>query len=239
MEAPQNGLTTIAGVLNQVVQPQPVFDQNSQPVANGPADGNTSTFIQNFGKFERAGSTYSWKITRPRLSKLGGHSKPLGQPEKPNKQELLKDCIGRLVRKGYLKDGYSITIFRNISDDDSESKKLMTLYDRRFVPEPLIVTEGWLMKYLKDLYNPVVYDYGTSELFPTGNNSPMPDGMAVIPDSSKQAPMKEAFDLERKFKSEDALHDYVAKLTRDGHPKNRIEDYYRKMIQYFHPGRYR
>lgn len=238
MEARNFGTSSIGSAINQVMQQPPAFDPEVSPTTSQPADGNTSTFIQNFGKFERAGATYSWKIGRPRLSKMVGHSKPVGQMEKANKQELLLDIIRRLAKKGYLRDGSRIEFYRNFTDDDNDSVKLMTLYDRRFIPEPIIITEAWLMKFLKNLYNPVVYDYGGGELFPTGGKAAPPDGMVIIPDRSKQGPMLEAFDLERKFKSEDALHDYILKLGRDGHPNDRIQDYYRKMIQYFHPRRY-
>jgi hypothetical protein len=236
MTTPRNGATTIGAILNQSNQPQPAFDPNTQPTHPGPADSNATPFVRNFGKFEREGATYSWKIFRPGREKLVGHSKPKDQAEKPNKQDLLMDCVKRLAKNGYLKEGMRIEFYRNFSDYDKDSSMVFTLYPNRFIPERIVVTELWLMKFLKDLYSPVVYSY-PSDLFPTCGRDTPPEGVAVIPDSSKQAPPKDPFDLSRQFKSEDALHNYIEKLMREGQPKDRVQDYYGKMITYFHPRR--
>jgi hypothetical protein len=211
-----------------------VFDPETLPQTQLPSEGNTSTFIKNFGKFQRAGSTYSWKIYRPRLQTLFGYSKPFDMAEKANKQELLLDCIRRLKAK-YIVEGYRIEFYRNFSDDDNDSVKIITLYGTRFIPEPVVITEAWLLKFLKDLYNPVVYSYG-NEMFPTGGPKTAPDGMAIIPDSSKQAPPKDPFDLTRQFKTEDALYKYMDKLILEGHPKGLVEDFYMKKIRAFGTG---
>ncbi|UHG93456.1 hypothetical protein [Spirosoma oryzicola] len=227
MESPRSNRPTSIG---QLVQP--VFNPEVQPQTQQPSEGNSSTFIKNFGKFERPGSTYSWKIYRPRLQTLYGYSKPFGMAEKANKQELLLNCITRLKPK-YIVEGYRIDFYRNFSDDDNDSVKLMSLYGTRFMPEPVIITEAWLMKFLKDLYNPIVYNYGT-EMFPTGGKSNAPNGTAIIPDSSKQAAVKDPFDPSRTFKNEDALMKYMEKLLREGHPHGQVQEFFRVKIQAFH-----
>jgi len=233
MEARNFGTSSIGSTINQALQVPPAFDPDVQPTTPIPTDRNSSTFTRNFGKLERIGSTFSWKIFRPGREKLLGYSKPKEMAEKANKQELLMDCIRRLANKGYIKEGLRVEFYRNFSDDDNDSVKLMTLYGTRFIPEPVVITQEWLMKFLKNLYNPVVYNYG-NELFPTGGKPAPPEGTAIIPDSAKQAPAKDPFDLSRTFKTEDALHKYVEKLIREGHPNGRVEDYYRQKIQSFH-----
>jgi hypothetical protein len=206
-----------------------IFNPETRPQTELPSEGNTSTFIKNFGKFQRAGSTYSWKIYRPRLQTLYGYSKPFDMAEKANKQELLLDCIRRLKNK-YIVEGYKIEFYRNFSDDDNDSVKLMTLHGNRFIPEYVVITEAWLMKFLKDLYNPIVYNYG-NEMFPTGGKSAPPDGMALIPDRAKQGVTKDPFDLTRKFKGFDDLGRYTEKLLREGHAHGVVSDFYRKIAE--------
>jgi hypothetical protein len=149
--------------------------------------------------------------------------------EKANKQELLLDCIRRLKNK-YIVEGYKIEFYRNFSDDDNDSVKLMTLHGNRFIPEYVVITEAWLMKFLKDLYNPIVYNYG-NEMFPTGGKSAPPDGMALIPDRAKQGVTKDPFDLTRKFKGFDDLGRYTEKLLREGHAHGVVSDFYRKIAE--------
>ena len=217
---------SIGQVTNQAFNPE------TRPTTPIPEEGNTSTFIQNFGKFERPGSTYMWKIFRPGREKLMGYSKPAGNSEKANKQELLLDIIRRLSHKNYIREGIRVEFYRNFSEDDNDSVKLMTLYGTRFLPESIVLTEAWLMKYLKNLYNPVVYNYG-NEMFPTGGKSTPPEGTALIPDVTKQAPAKDPFDPTRTFKNEDALMNYAEKLLREGHPHGRVTAFYSEKMKSF------
>ena len=211
-----------------------VFNPETRPTTAIPEEGNNSTFKKNFGKFERPGATYSWNIYRPGREKLVGYSKPAGMAEKTNKQELLLDIIRRLGQRDYIREGMRIEFFRCVSDDDNDSVKLMTLFGTRFIAESIILTEAWLIKFLKNFYNPIVYDYATSGgLFPTGGKPAPPEGMAIIPDASKQAPAKDPFDPSRKFKNEEALMAYMEKLLRDGHPHGRVSAWYTEQIKKF------
>ncbi|WP_288424246.1 hypothetical protein [uncultured Spirosoma sp.] len=219
--------TGIAQVIPQAIQP--AFDPDTQPTTPLPSDGNSSTFVRNFGKFERPGSTFSWKIFRPGREKLIGYSKPRDMAEKANKQELLLDCIRRLANNNYIREGLRVEFYRNFSDDDNDSVKLVTMYGSRFIPETAILEQAWLIKFLKNFYNPVVHSYG-SELFPTGGQPAPPTGKVLVPDNVHKDP----FDPERRFKTEDALMNYIEKLQREGHPKGRIEDYFRQKIKHFH-----
>ena len=219
--------------VNQIIsnQAEPLFDPSVRPQTQLPEDGRDGTFFRNFGKFERHGSTYMWKIYRPRLQTLVGYSKPRDMAEKANKQELLLDIIRRLA-KGYIRDGFRIEMYRNYSPSDDDSVKFLTLYGSRFIPEPVVIDQTWLMKFLKNLYNPVVYNYGT-EMFPTGGKPAPAEGKSLIPEPAKIPLSNDPFDLNRGFKSSEELLDYVDKLDREGHPKGRISDYYRTKLQAF------
>lgn len=225
------GIGQIANQLTQAAQQQSTFDDQVQPTTQLPAEGASGTFYQNFGKFERPGSTFSWKIFRPGREKLVGYSKPRGMAEKANKQELLLDCIRRLANRDYIREGLRVEFYRNFSDDDNDSVKLMTMYGSRFVAEPPILQQAWLIKFLSNFYNPIVYNYNAGELFPTGGQSTPPEGKVLVPDGSGA---KDPFDLSRRFKTSDSLLQYIEQLTLAGHPHGRITAFYQEKIKYFH-----
>lgn len=234
-----NSTQTIADLTGQAgpiqagpIQAGPIFDKSIPLRTPAPADGRDGTFSQNFGKFERLGATFSWIIHRPGTYKLYGHSKPKNMAEKANKQELLIDCIRRLAHKGYIREGLRIEFYRNFSDSDADSVKIVTLHGTRYVPEPCIITgQEWLIKYLNNFYNPVIYNYGR-DMFPTNEYAAeLPANRAIIPDPATQASVKDPFDLSRTYKSCDELMRYTEKLQRDGHPHGRITEYYRLQMQ--------
>ncbi len=190
-----------------------------------------SPFWQNFGKFERIGSTYCWQISFPgRRTPLYGSSKPTGQAEKFDKQQLLKDIIKRIYTK-YAQAGFEMKIYRCFTDHEKDNVHLFTLHQTRVIPEPVILGETWLMDWLQHFYSSPVQTYGT-ELIPkpVPRQTAPPAGRAVIPDKAKQAPPKGPFDESRQFKSEDALWNYAQRLLADGHAQGRVMDFYRTMI---------
>ena len=213
-----------------------VFDQSVRPQTMPPEDGRNGLFIKNFGKFEREGSTFHWKIFRPGREKLLGYSKPKDMAEKANKQELVMDVVRRLS-KNYLKEGMRIEVYRAYDPtDDNQSVKLFTLHATRFIPEPVILSELWLIGFLKNIYSPPIsyYDPGAS-LFPTGEAATPPAGAAVIPDPAQQPTRRGAFDLERSFKSIETLLAYCNKLTSDGYAQGQVSEFYRVKSQAFKP----
>lgn len=233
--------TGIGQIANQLTQPamqqaglyqaqEPIFDPTVQPTTPLPTE-SPSVFHQNFGKFERAGSTYSWRIMIPRKPKLHGHSKPRNMAEKANKQELLLDCIRRLNAKDYFREGNQVEFYRNWSDDDRDSQKMFTLHGTRFSAELCIQDQYWLNKYLHSLFSPPVHHYGSrDDMFPTGGNAQTPAGKILIPDGSGY---KDPFDLSRRFKTLDDLSEYTTRLLEAGHPHGRVLDFQQKKAQYF------
>lgn len=226
-QAPQS----VSQVTNQV------FDPQTSPQNPPPSDGRNGKWLQNFGKFERPGSTFHWWIYRPRLYRIPGYSKPVGMAEKANKQELIMDIVTRLTKSGkYTREGMRIEFYRAFHPtDDKKSRHLFTLYPARFVPEPEIINQTWLIQFLQNHYSPPVYYYDPlAELFPTGEPIQSPANTALIPDPQQQASRKDPFDIHRSFKDSDALISYVEKLLHTGHPRGRVEEFYRLKIQAFH-----
>ncbi|MCX6216372.1 hypothetical protein [Spirosoma sp.] len=239
MENRNKSAMTIGQVAQQQFNPnlrEDTFNLETSPQTQLPEEGRNGTFIKNFGRFERAGATYHWKIFRAGREKLIGYSKPLNMAEKANKQELLLDCVRRLVRNGYIKEGMRIEFYRAFHEsDDDQSVKIFTMYGTRYIPEPVILTESWLIAFLKNVYSPPVSYYNPSAgLFPTGGKNEPPANTAIIPDPAHQLSAKDPFDLGRSFKNEDALMNYMQKLLDNGEPRGRVEEYYRIKIQAFH-----
>jgi hypothetical protein len=188
----------------------------------------SASLHERFGKFERRNATYCWTIHRPGRHKLFGYSKPVGAAEKTDKYELLFDCINRLSRSSndYLKNGCSIEFFRCFSDDNRDNVKFLTLYETRFDLEPMALTETWLIDWLRSFYDSPVARYGT-EMFPKAK--PAPVGGLQLDPTKPAYHEKSAYDETRRFKSDDALMDYVQGLLERGEPKGRVEEYYRTM----------
>lgn len=199
----------------------------------GPAN-TASAFHDNYGKFQREGSTYVWKITRPGKTTLPGYSKPKNpMQEKANKQDLIMDIVRRMHRAAggaYLQHGGSITFYRCFSNYDSDNVKIFTLFENRYEIEVVAIGEAFLVKFLADFYRSSATVYGTA-LFPTGDDiaAAPPIGKQVIPDRPAWNAKPDPYDETRRFKTSDSLVDYVQALIERGEPKGRVEDYYRKM----------
>ena len=219
--------------IKHVLQQQAAPDASTQiGVSFGrPEDNVPSVWVENFGKFERSGSTFSMRHFKGVKRYAVGHSKPLNQPEPLDKQKLLKDMVSRMMRSGrYLTAGRSIEVYRNFSDFDRDSVHLFTLFDNRWQAEPAIIARpelSWLIQFLHHLYTPSVNTYGT-ELIPgkpQAEPTVVPEGIALIPDPKQQTKV-DPFDVARRFKNFDELQNYTEKLTRDGHPHGQIVAYY-------------
>lgn len=183
---------------------------------------------QRFGQFERRGSTYSWMITRPGKHTLYGNSKPSGAQEKADKRKLLTDIITRLNRQGkYITPNQSVVFFRNFSDDNRDSIKLLTLFSTRYEMEACCITETWLKEWLDNFYVPPVQLYGT-DLFPLAPAQP-PVGQQIIPDRPVYLPT-DMYDETKHFKSEETLSEYVDGLIERGEERGRVIGYYQKML---------
>lgn len=209
-----------------------------QPVAPAPQtnkdivpDGRDGVWRRNFAKFERQGATYSWIIRVPSGQKLYGYSKPREMAEKADKGQLLMDCVRRLARGGYLKPGYSIEFWQNVTDDDRDSILLFTLFSSRYDPQPIIFQTNWLIAFLKNFYAPPVVTYAQTIAPEPGQRQPIPQHVEhkAPPQPREFSTPVDHFYENRWFASWQELIDYCVKLKELGYPGGRIAEYKRKM----------
>ncbi len=190
-----------------------------------------SVFVENFGKFERIGSTFTHKIRRPMRTQLVGHSKPVNQPEPDDKQALLKKIVRRLTSssKNYLGPGCSIEFYQNRSHFDRDSIHLFTLYPDRWEPNPQILHWHWLIQFLNHFYTPTVEGYvqDLSGSTPTATVAAPKSTPLPAPPVAKGV---DPFSLTRRFRNTAELNAYCAQLGRDGHAPGLVGDYMVKML---------
>ncbi|WP_250632139.1 hypothetical protein [Rhodoflexus caldus] len=96
----------------------------------------------NFGRFERLGSTFRWRICFYNGTIRIGYSKPLGQAEPfaYDKTQLMQAILRRLlIKNGYLQKIQSIEWFRVCGHDEKEDYPMFSLYpaEWRFAPNML------------------------------------------------------------------------------------------------------
>lgn len=140
-----------------------------------------------FGKFERKGSTFTFKIVFYNGKTINGHSKPAGQtePYKDNKLRLLENILTRLlIKNNYLKDIQYMTVHRCTTDFDKDNIELFTLFPNKYELSRALAPKRdefamRLREILDSFYNPKSQVYGVTDSLDTAqilgiNPNPQP-----------------------------------------------------------------
>lgn len=203
------------------------------PAPNKSESGKTSVFSENFGKFERRGSTYTHKIYMARRNDpIVGFSKPLNQFEPADKMDLLKKIVRRLANnsKNYLGPGCRVEFYHNRSDSDLDTIRLFTLYPDRYDPNPHVIHYGWMIDFLNQFYTPIVSQYVQDLNFCGPTDVGVPVGATIRLTEVPITPT-DRYSKSRRFSSLEELRTYCNTLIAGGEPTGRVGDYMFKMSQ--------